>query len=94
MAFPQTPIDSESVHEIQDPEAKRLIFDGFRTQGRSVLYESLGLFPQEGDVVADLVIEVESPVLQLFKPRDAGKKLKERAEARRAEQEGRGEDDV
>ena len=88
--FPQTPIDSESVVEVRDPVAKRLIFDNFRTQGRSVLYDSLpGLnnFPKEGDVIADIVIEVESPVLQLFKPRDAGKKLKERAEARRAEEE-------
>lgn len=65
-------------------------------QRRSILYASLGLLPdnrlrlgpedrppREGDVVQEVVIEVESPVLLLTKPRDADAKIRERAEARR-----------
>ncbi len=67
---------------------------------RSVLYESLGLlpsnrlveeedvssdYPEEGDIIQDVVIEVESPVLKVNRVQNPRKKLRERAEARRAD---------
>ncbi len=52
------------------------------THRRSILYESLGLGSSsrlsEGDVITDVVIEVESPVLQLQRPRGRGKRQSRR----------------
>ena len=72
------------IQEVEDPLLKAEIFRDFRNQGRprSVLYESL--FPalaglEEGQVVAEIEVEVESNPLVLRKAADPDQKLRERA---------------
>ena len=77
---------TSSVHEVENPNPTLLTNFG---RSRSVLYESFlppisldGL--QEGDVVGEIVVEVESPPLIVRKPKNQQKKLQERAEARKS----------
>ncbi|TRY63886.1 hypothetical protein TCAL_14328 [Tigriopus californicus] len=85
-AFPQ-PDDTANVIEVEDPEAKRHIFEAFKTNEgqRSILYDSFLPAPPRSDRIGgDFEIVVESVELVLTKPQNPDQKLKEKAEARRA----------
>jgi len=73
---PQLVVSSSSVSEVTNPEEKKTILNDF--QGRSILYQSLPQQPFE------LIVEVESPVLVLTKPKDRNAKRREKAEKRTA----------
>ena len=75
--------DSRNVQEVQ-PEARKETLLEFAQQPRqSVLYQSL---PGFGQVVHEIVVEVESPVLYLTKPDDVNEKRRQVAERRTAEE--------
>lgn len=60
-------LEKANVNEVSDPEAKRELFNSFNN-GRSILYQSL--FPEEGQIIGEIVIEVESQPLVLTRPKD------------------------
>ena len=75
------------IQEVTDNKVKEKVFKAFRAvpsneegSGRSILYESLPEFQSSGPFVTN--VEVESPVLVLFKPKDRDAKRREKAEAR------------
>ncbi len=89
-AVPQGPrtFSSVLVQEVDTDEESKAAFGNSRF-GTSILYSSLPDFSidlsnfEEGDVVGEIVVEVESPDLVLTKATDPEGKLRERAEARR-----------
>ena len=78
------------IQEVTDDKVKEQVFKAFRavpedqvpesSNGRSILYESLPDFQGKGPFVTN--VQVESPVLVLFKPKDRDAKRREKAEAR------------
>lgn len=75
------------IQEVTDDKVKEKVFKAFGAvpsgeegSGRSILYESLPDFQANGPFVTN--VEVESPVLVLFKPKDRDAKRREKAEAR------------
>merc|ERR1712018_68295 len=88
-AFPQNPktFSSVLVTEVDnvDPETKRAFGNG----ARSILYSSLPEFAldlsnfEEGDIIGEIAVEVETPPLVVTKPKDPEGKLREKAEADR-----------
>merc|ERR1712066_701691 len=94
-AFPQSPkkFSSVLVTEVDnvDPETKRAFGNG----ARSILYSSLPEFSldlsnfEEGDIIGEIAVEVETPPLRVTKPKDPEGKLREKAEAREASERRR-----
>ena len=75
--------DSRNVQEVE-PEARKQTLEDFR--GKSILYRSL--FPQEeGQTAYEFVVEVESPVLVLKKPKNVALKRQQVALKRVSEEE-------
>ena len=76
------------IQEVTDDKVKEKVFKAFRAvpggeenqNERSVLYKSLPEFQEKGPFVTN--VEVESPVLVLFKPKNRDAKRREKAEAR------------
>ena len=76
------------IQEVTDDKIKEKVFKAFRAvppgtenqNEKSILYKSLPDFQEKGPFVTN--VEVESPVLVLFKPKDRDAKRREKAEAR------------
>ena len=82
------------IQEVTDNEVKEKVFKAFRAvpagetenqNERSILYKSLPDFQETGPFVTN--VEVESPILVLFKPKNRDAKRREKAEARTSQEQ-------